>query len=345
MVILIAAAGVFSAALSASAQEAPENVRVMKDGELVSRAEPVEGTPAGDLEIIRRHFDKGNYRTVCSKAEDFLDDYPESHDARQQAMLWAAEAEVKRGRLFQAWEQLEDLLASYPKTEYFGRVLNREYEIGDRFIKGEKRIVMGFIPVGARDDGLEILQRLAEHAPRTAIAGKALLRVADDRMTNEEYPQAVEAYDAYLKMFPKSPQAAQAMLQAARARMAEFQGTAYDDRPLLDAQQRFIEYKTQFPQQADKNNVEGILADIRSKLAEKAYKTGEYYERTGRTQARLRAAAIYYQDVLTKYPQTPWAVQARQGLQRLGVSVRSTTATQPADTSPTSQTDRKDGVK
>ena len=181
-------------------------------------------------------------------------------------------------------------------------------------LSGKKRIVWGFIRLPAKDEGLEILSRVAEHAPKSAIAAKSMMRIADYHYGAQQYPEAVAAYDDYLAMFKKSPEVAHAMLQAARATHAQFKGIAYDATPLIEAEQRFKVYSERFPEAAESENISKILGQIADTLAEKLYACGEYYVRV----RKPSAAAFYFKQVVDKYEFTLWGRRARDSLAVLG---------------------------
>ena len=167
----------------------------------------------------------------------------------------------------------------------------------------------------AEDDAIQtILPRIAERAPGSALAERALLRIADYHYKEQDYKEAVQAYDQYLKVFSRSEKASYAMLQAARASLAGYRGPEYDDTPLLEARQRYQMFSQRFPLQADRADVPRILEQIRLSLARKAWTTAEFYERVGRKDA----ARFYYRLVVAQYPQTEWEAKSAAALRRLG---------------------------
>lgn len=284
-----------------------------KDGEWVKLAPPAKGTAAGELAIVRTLLEQKHYRKTVKAAKKFLKRYG-ADPARQEVFLLAGQAEMKRGRYYQAFEWFERQLNAFPGGRFAERALKREFEIAEAFLAGKKRIVAKFFRISAKGEALEILTRIAEHAPGTAMAENALLRIADYHYSHSEFPEAVQAYDGYLRLFGKSPRAAYAMLQAARARHASFHGIEHDATPLLDAQQRYLAFWRQYPEQARKAKVPLVLKQITATLAAKLYRTGRFYERTH----HLPAAAFYYEKLVNLYPKTQWAADARQALQQLG---------------------------
>jgi len=292
---------------------APADEFEWKGGEWVARAEPAKGTPEGELALIRKHLADDSPRRAANAAEDFLENYP--NDPRcQEAMYLAGQAEMQRGRYWDAYEQFEAQLLRFPKGSFSQRALLREKEIAEAYLAGRNRRVNWVIRVPAEDDGAEILQRIAEHAPKTKLAEECLLRVAEHHASEGDHLAAVQAYDAYLKLFDKSPRAAEAMLKAAQASLAAYRGTEYDDTPLIEAEQRFRLLAERHPKQAKQADVARTLEQIASLRAQKLLETARFYERT----KRPSSAAFYYRKLAEAYPDTTWGAQARAALERLG---------------------------
>lgn len=282
-------------------------------GKWVRSASKSEAGPDGRLAAIRQLVDNEHNAKVVKAAKAFIKKHPE-HRGCEEAMMLAGESELARGRYYQAFEWFEKQLAKYPSGKYFQRSLGREFNAAEAFLAGKKRIVWGFVRLPAKDDGLDILSRIAEHAPKSAIAAKAMMRIADYHYNADKYAEAVDAYDDYLSMFKNSPDCGYAMLQAARATRAQFVGIKFDETPLIEAEQRFKTFAERFPRAAKNENVSKILNEIADTLAEKLYACGEYYVRVGKP----AAAAFYYKQVPDRYGHTVWARQARQALNGLG---------------------------
>jgi outer membrane assembly lipoprotein YfiO len=280
-----------------------------KDGKWVPATEPVEGTEQGHLALVRKLIERGEGRSALRATKRFFKIYPDS-PRREEALLLAGRAEIVRGRYWQAFEWLEEQLAEYPAGRYYEWALSREFEVAEAFLAGKKRIHFGIFRLRAEGDGLDILLRIAEHAPGTTIAQKAMLRIADHQYEKARFAEAAAAYDEFLEMFPKSAQAQYAALQAARSTHAQFQGVAFDDTPLLEATQRYLNFQQAYPGPAREADVEAILAEITAARANKLFETGAFYERTDRPDS----ATFYYKLVMRDFPQTEWADRAGAAL-------------------------------
>lgn len=329
----VAALGVL---LAAGAGQALAGDYVWKDGKWVPAAKPAEGTPAGELALIRLYVDKHERRTAVAAVEKFCKAHADD-PACEEAMLLGAQAELDAGRYFQAWEALEKMVAKYPSGDFLERALMREMDVANAFLAGKKRVIAGFIYLPAEDEGITILRKVAEHAPGSEIAETALLRIGEYRFDNREFAESAEAYDNYLQLFPKSVRAPYAMVQAARAMYASFRGVAYDEMPLIEAEQRYKILLDQYPAAAKKARAAEILKEINDLRAQRTYETAKFYTRVSRPEA----AKYYYRQVADQYSSSRWAGDARASL---GSSYKPpTTAPSRPTTAPAIKIEPRDG--
>ncbi len=288
-----------------------------RQGEWVRQAEPGADTPAGQAARVRELQQLGKSRRAVKAAERFLDEYPDD-PMRERAMYYAGAAEMDRGNYYSAFEWFELQLDEFPDGDFANDALRREFEIADAFLNGRKRRVAYVFRLPARSEGLEILTRIAEHAPGTELAQQAMLRIGDHHYSRDQWYEAVDAYDQFVDTFPNSDRASHAMLQAARAMYAAFHGIAYDATPLIDADQRFRAFAAQYPGRAEEAGVNAILWEIHNLRAHKMFETARFYERVHRP----TSAAFCYRKVIDTYGETDWAGDARDALARLGEPVR-----------------------
>ena len=315
--------------LACAAGAATADEYIWKDGKWVRAAKPAEGSVAGELALIRRHIAEGRRKDALRAVETFRNRHPDD-PACEEAMLLAGEAEMGAGRYYQAYEAFERMLNAYPNGRFLERALLREMDVANAFLAGKKRIVAKVFRLPARDEGLTILRRIAEHAPGSVVAEKALLRIGEYHAARGEYAEASEAYDNYLQLFGKSRRAPEAMLQAAVAMYASFKGVAYDETPLIEAEQRLKALLDQYPHAARKAGAPRMLDEITRRRARRAYETARFYQRTG----RAKSARFYYRLVAEKYPSSAWAGDARRFLGRDAPPAPPTPTPPPAPTAP-----------
>jgi outer membrane assembly lipoprotein YfiO len=298
-------------------------------------AKPEKGTPAGEVALVRLYLRQGEYDDAIDAAEDMLDSYPTSPYAEETLYL-AGRAEMKEDDYLDAHEFFRRQVNQFPGGEYFEQAMRREYEIGDAFVSGRKMPFLWVFRVDATSTGLEILASIAEQAPGSGIAEKALLRIGDHHYNEKEWADAIAAYDNFIRLFGKTaPEASrQASYRAARSSFLLFQGIKNDDTPLLEARQRFVNFSEQYPQAARDYDVQATIEIIDEIRAEKFLSIARFYRRT----QRPKSAAFYARLILRQFPGTPSAGQAEEILTQLGQAVpEPETKTEDASRQPDNQ--------
>ncbi len=285
---------------------------IRKDGKWVRQAPPAKGTPAGEAALIRRKIDRGKYRSALRAAKKFLKRY-QSDPLREDVLELAGDAELARGRYWQAYEWYENQLAEFPGGDRLERTLEREIQIAKAFLSGKKRIVWGVLRLDAEQEGIDILGRIAEHAPASQQAELAMLAIGEHYRNKGEWRLAAEAYEQFLTLMPKASRAAQAELSLATSLLQSYRGPLWDERPLIEAEQRFKAFAAKYPAEARKAQVEHILKGIRSARAEKQFETVRFYQRTNKPDA----AGYYLRLILKEYPDTESAKRAQTELDKL----------------------------
>lgn len=289
----------------------------MTNGHLILMPVPAEGTPEGEIELIHAYIREREYGDAVSQVEKFLERY-EGHAGREEAMMLAGDAEVADERYMQAFEWYEKQLDEFPAGRFSDRVLVKEFQIASAFLAGQKQVVWGFLWLGAEDEGIEILTRVAEHAPLSTLAEDALLMVGDYHYSKAGFGEAAEAYDDYMKLFPKSPRGAYAMFRAARAVLSMYRGAEHQDMPLVSANLRFRNFAENYPAAAEAMNVADILDRIAKLRTEKDYNTAKLYERLGRPQA----ARFYYLEATRRYGDNEWSDLAAEAVKRIDANLK-----------------------
>ncbi len=302
----------------------PQGQLILRDGKWVREAPPIEGTPAGELAIVRKRLDDGKFAKSVKAAKLFMRRYP-GHELGEEVMVLAGTAEMTRGRYMSAYDWFEKQLANYPAGRYFDRALYREFTIADEFLRGKKQRVMWIFSLSAKSEALEMLMRIAEHAPGAILAEDALLRIADHHFSERDFVQAVEAYDNYFDMFTKTSRASYALYRSGLSLYLTYRGVVYDPTPLVEAEARFKRYVAEFPSSGRQEEVAKILADIAIRRAHKDYYTARLYDRIGRD----RAAIFYYKETIDRGATSVWANKARSALRRFEGEVASVATNPP----------------
>lgn len=307
----------------------PRTILVWEGGRWVTVV-AAEGTPQGELELIRAYMKDEEYSDAIKAAEKFFDSYPDDYRRENVAML-AGNARMKLGHYIKAHEWYNKQLNEYPAGDLSAEALEREYQIADEFLNGREQVVvfnafgLGEMEISlwlsAITEAMTILDGIAEHIHNPDLAERALLRKADYYFAQKRYYRAAEAYDNYLTIFPDRPKSPDALLQAARSFLAAYRDARYDSTPLVDANLRYREFRAKYRWRAQAEGVDKILLDIADRRAGADYYVAQLFERIERPQAAFffynQAAVLFYDQTTKSYEQTVWTARAAAAAKRL----------------------------
>lgn len=274
-------------------------------------AQPVKGSPAGELEMARRAFDAAKYRDVVSIAKRFQKLY-KTAPQREEVYSLAGRAEMKKDLYYQAYEWFEKQLKAFPSGPMFQQSLHHEYDIAQEFLAGKKRH-WGPFRLDARDEAGDILLGIATYDPGSQLAKEALVRLGRDRYDHREYAKAADAYDQFLKLYPRDKQTPEIMLDAAKSFYASYRGPEYDDTPLIEAGARFANLIERYPNTPQAESATAYFQRTKDRQAVQMRTVGQFYQRV----SKPASAAYCYQRTIDQYPDTPGAQQAAGDLARL----------------------------
>jgi len=200
----------------------------------------------------------------------------------------------------------------YSSSDLFVPALHGQMDIACRFLQGAKRIVWGFIPAGAKTEGITILEKIDQRWPGSDLAAAALMRKAAYYFDCRQFLEAQHAYQTVVDNYQKNACYERAMLYNGRATHAQYIGPRYDTNCLSEALIRYEQYCQNFPEQAENYKIKQTMQLIRIQQAGKDFSIADFYWRTGKKQA----AREYWADICQKYPETDWAVKARKLLEK-----------------------------
>jgi hypothetical protein len=236
-----------------------------------------------------------------------------------------------------------------PASELYAGALDRQFSIAKEFLAGRKMRVLGVFKIKGYAAGIKTMERIgkrtndatatlavAEQAAQSdqerqrldkarsrlnAIGLDAALEVAQNYEQRKKFDLAylkwLEIFDTY------DSRRKDALFGMARCRYLAYEGPEFDasdltgrsfnERGLYDgAKGCYAQFKSQYPEDAQKLRVDGMITKINQEIALKDFTTGRYYQKTG----NRKAANLYYQMVIRDWPGTGAAQMANEMLIR-----------------------------
>jgi outer membrane assembly lipoprotein YfiO len=232
---------------------------------------------------------------------------------RDRGLFLLSEMYNQSGDKLRAFYHLDELLDLYPGSRLFYPALEKQYSIADEFMRGYRRRFLGIPILTAEDEGIEIMFRIQERAPGSPIAERSLLRTADYYYDDSQFDLASDAYGAYARSYPRSPDVPRARLRQAYSSLAQFRGLKFDATPVINAKAQLEDIQAEYPEMAKRENVADVLERIDGILAARVAQTADFYRRTHQP----RAAAYNLRYLIENYPDTTEAEKARKQLEKL----------------------------
>jgi len=270
---------------------------------------PPADSPVGELRAIRQALAEGEAQEAQKLSKRWLKDYP-NHPARDEALFLRGDARAADGDYFKALFHYERLIRAYPGSEFFMPALRREFEIAKKYAEGMRRKLLGMRILPAGEEAEELLIRIQERAPGSALGRRASLELADFFFRKGEMYSAAQAYDLFLTNYPQAEERQRAMRRLIEANLATFNGPKFDATGLIEAQQRLEDFRRAYPEAARQIDVDALQVRIEASLAQQILFNAEWYEKQGQ---RLSARYLYRR-LVRDHPTT---AAAREALQRL----------------------------
>lgn len=218
-----------------------------------------------------------------------------------------AEALYHYGDRVKAFFYLDQLMDEHPESPLFYQAMEKQYQIADAYLGGYKRRFLGIPMFRAPDEAIEMLFRVQQRSPRSAVAEKSLLRTADYYYASAQYDLAADAYQSYANSYPRSPSVPRVKLRRAYASLAQFRGLRFDATPVSDARLQLMEIIGLYPELAAEENLQSVVDRIDETFARKLAVTADFYRRTHEPVA----AAYTYEQLRKNYPNSPEARAVR----------------------------------
>jgi len=286
-----------------------------KQKEWVEQPPPPVGTAEGDLYAIKVQIHEGRYRKALSAVKTFVKKYGTGEPLYPEALIAKAEALIGLKEYDKAHAVLQAYLGEFGGMTLTAEALRLEFVIAETFLSGVKRKVWLIFRVSGEDLAYQILDEISADHADSPLAELAVKTKADHLFKVGDHALAELEYARVLRDYPRSRYQQFALGRSAESALASFAGVEYDEAALVEAEERYNDYRLRYRPQADREGVGLILDSIREMRAEKDFLIGQYYDRTDHP----GSAIFYYQGVRNGYPETIAAAKATLRLELLGV--------------------------
>ena len=261
------------------------------------------------LDVAQEAFDKQSYRLALKAARRVVKTWPLS-DHAPQAQYLVGRCYEARDMDERAFKEYQRLLELYPKVENYKEIVQRQYEIANRFLAGQWFKLWGYIPFfPSMDKTVEMYEKLIRNGPYSDVAAQSQMNIGAAREKQTEYALAVDAYEiAADRYHDRKEVASDAIYKAGMAYNKQAKRAEYDQSVAGDAIATFIDFIALYPNDPRVPELQQIISDLRAEQARGSFEIARYYEK----HKKWDGAVIYYNEVLLKDPNSKFADQAKQ---------------------------------
>lgn len=199
-----------------------------------------------------------------------------------EAYLLRADAKTAAGSEYRALYDYEVVCKDFPATREFVKAVERELEIGIRYVNGYKRKFLGMRITNAEDVGEELLVRTTERMPGSRLGERALIELVDYYYRDRDLKMTQVACQKFVELYPRSSLVTHAKQQRIFASVGLFKGPNYDASGLVDAKVLIEDYVKEDPIGAQRVDLsDALLAKIDESLAAQKLERARYYLKRG----------------------------------------------------------------
>ena len=278
--------------------------------------------PSDQLKIAQGLQAKKQYRNAIDAYRRVISRWPLSFSA-QDARLGEAECLGAIGYHYKAFQQYQELIKKNPNTTHFNTVLQRQYEIGNLFLAGERQKAWGIRWLPSLDRAVEVYEQVVKNGPYSSVAPESQFRIGLAYEKQRDYLAAVHAYEKLLERYPKLPLAEGAQFQIGWEYKKESARAEYDQNAANQAIAAYTDFLLRYPRSDKVPLAQEYLTSLKGEQARGLFHIGQFYEKN----RRYKSALIYYNDVIEKNPESNWATQAKDKVAKLTPLTAEKTAT------------------
>lgn len=313
---IVAFAVLLGVMLSAAPVAHAQWVWTPQTGRWVNAKKLPKETAELQIEYTRSLMVDGEYKKALRETQKFQEFYGDAPEADQNQFL-RGEIKLAMGDYMDAAREFQQVISAYPESDLFDDVIEKQYEIGDRFYAlGEKRLSddewykFRFFRKKPFKQAIEVYSMVIENQPFTAAAAEAQYKVGLCHYTREEYQEAAFEYRRVIEDYAGSDWVDEAAYGLAMCYYEQSLPPEYDQSPSYLTVDAIESFKERYPNDSRVAELEPKSAEMIENIAAQRYQTAQFYER----RRMFESARIYYELVVEQFPGTDAAGKAQEWL-------------------------------
>lgn len=207
------------------------------------------------------------------------------------------------GAAFTAYKKVVEI---YPFSKRFKDSIEREFLIAESFFAGNRIELIGPIKGPGLDKAIEIYEHLVQHAPYGEYADRAQMRLGECFIRQRRYEEANRVFQKVLDEYPTSPLVEKAKFNVAFCSRQLSLKASYDQSATDEAIGWYEKFIASQPDSELLPQAKESLKALETIKANGLAEVARFYE----VQKKPASAAVYYREIVEKYPDTAPVAEA-----------------------------------
>lgn len=262
-----------------------------------------KNSPQEQFKFAKEILDSGDYKTALVELKKVLKHFPESYEAAE-AQFFMGECLENMGKLYDAYLAYQKVIDKYPFSERMNDVLERELKIADVIAEEEMKFMGLSIPQYYH--AITIYRKIIENYPYGKVAPISQYKIGLVLKSAGSLAEAKVEFEKVIASYPDSEWVEAARYQVAQTASLASLKPDYDQELTQEAKEKYEEFLAKYPDAEISEEAQDEILNLTDKEAEKDFNVGQFYEK----QQSYNSAAIYYKDVINKYPKSKWAEES-----------------------------------
>ncbi len=260
------------------------------------------------LKVAEDAFEQKEYNLALKAARRTVKRWPLS-DFTPDAQFMIGRVYEHKNHDEKAFNEYQKVIDKYPKYSKYEEVLQRQYEIANRFLGGQWFKLWGVIPIfPSMEKTAAMYEKLVKSGPYSDVGAQAQLKMGEAHVKEEQFSKAVKQYERAADIYSDRKEvASEALFKAGLAYHKQTKAAEYDQNSSTKAIATFSDFIALYPEDPRVPEAQQLIVELKTEQARGAFEIARFYEK----KKAWQGAMVYYNEVLIKDPESPFAADAR----------------------------------
>jgi len=270
----------------------------------------VRGSAKEQYEYAKTAFEEKTYGRALKAAKRTVNVWPFSDYAPECQYLIGRCYEAK-GKDEKAFSAYQTIIERYPKLDNYDDIVQRQFEIANRYLAGKWYRLWGYVPLyPSMDKTIKLYEQIIDNGPYSDVAPQAQMNIAEahTQKTFEDYPAAAQAYERAADRYSNKKVGRDALYMLGVTYQKQARSSEYDQSIAALAIATLTDFITLNPNDERIGEARERIIELRTEQARGSFDIAKFYEKKRRWQGAL----IYYNEVLNNDRESEYADLARK---------------------------------